>query len=101
MNKAYKSIPEKMGECPVCVGTGRVPLTEEDIKYSWNKDKKDKECCNCGGQKMFGTPKGFVPINKNGDPCTHKYVSKVGRWKSTTMHACELCNDNYTTDSSG
>jgi len=86
------------GTCPVCNGSGKVPLTENEKRYSWNKDKTDRECHNCGGQYMYGTAKGQVRLNKDGVPCTHKYTSRnVGR--CLTEYTCTDCGDRYQIDS--
>ena len=89
---------EGYGVCPVCNGTKEVPLTEDEKRYSWNKDKTHRNCHNCGGQKMYGAPQGEVKLNKEGVPCTHKYRSRtVGR--CLTEYTCENCGDRYEIDS--
>jgi len=86
------------GVCPICNGAKEVPLTAGELKYSWNKDKTHRNCHNCGGQKMYGTPQGEVRLNKEGVPCTHKYRSRtVGR--CLTEYTCENCGDRYEIDS--
>lgn len=86
------------GTCPVCNGTGEVPLTDYDKQWSWNKDKTHKECSNCGGQYMYGKGRGQVRLNKDGVPCTHKYTSRnVGR--CLTEYTCSDCGDRYEIDS--
>jgi len=73
---------EGYGICPVCNGS-------DEFK-----------CTNCGGQYMYGTPKGIVRLNKEGLPCTHKYVgSNVGR--CLTQYVCEHCSDRFQVDSGG
>ena len=55
-------------------------------------------CNNCGGQYMFGRPTGQVRLNKDGEPCTHQYVSKyIGR--CLTEYFCVWCADKHTIDS--
>lgn len=86
------------GTCPVCNGTGKLPLTEDDKRYSWNRDRTHKECYNCGGQKMYGRGTGKVRLNKNGEPCVHKYTSRtIGR--CLTEYTCSDCGDRYEIDS--
>ena len=84
--------------CPVCKGFGKLPLEESEKRYSWNKDRTHKECCNCGGQYMYGKGHGTVQMNKNGEPCTHKYTGRtVGR--CLTEYTCSDCGDRYQIDS--
>ena len=86
------------GTCPVCNGTGKLPLTDNDKRYSWNKDRTHKECYNCGGQKMYGNGIGQVRLNKAGEPCVHKYTRRtVGR--CLTEYRCSECGDSYQIDS--
>jgi len=86
------------GTCPVCNGTGEVPLTDYDKRWSWNKDKTHKQCSNCGGQYMYGKGRGQVRLNKDGVPCTHKYTSRtIGR--CLTEYTCSECGDRYEIDS--
>lgn len=86
------------GTCPVCNGTGEVPLSDREKAYSWNRGKEHGPCYNCGGQYMFGTPRGKVKLNTNGVPCTHSYTSKtVGR--CLTEYTCTHCGDRYQIDS--
>jgi hypothetical protein len=87
------------GVCPVCNGTGQLPLTDAEKKYSWNKDRTHGNCYNCGGQYMSMNPKGKVPLDKNGQPCTHKYTRRtVGR--CLNEYTCDNCGDRYQIDSS-
>lgn len=86
------------GTCPVCNGTGQVPLTENEKRYSWNKDKTHRDCSNCGGQYMYGKGRGQVRLNKSGEPCVHKYTSRtIGR--CLTEYTCSDCGDRYEIDS--
>jgi hypothetical protein len=90
---------EGYGVCPICNGTKEVPLTEDEKRYSWNKDKTHRGCHNCGSQYMYGTPRGEVRLNKEGVPCTHNYHSRtIGR--CLTEYTCENCGDRYEIDSS-
>ena len=89
---------KEYGTCPVCNGEGKVPLTEQEKKWSWNKDRTHAECYNCGGQYMYGKGRGQVALNKEGNPCVHKYSSRnVGR--CLTEYTCDNCGDRYQIDS--
>ena len=47
---------------------------------------------------MYGNGIGQVRLNKNGDPCTHKYTSRtIGR--CLTEYRCSECGDRYEIDS--
>ena len=89
------------GTCPVCNGSGRKPAG--DYKYKnviagYDKESDTLPCTNCGGQYMFGSPKGQVRLNRDGEPCHHKYSSKtVGR--CLTEYTCSECGDRYQIDS--
>lgn len=86
------------GTCTVCDGSGKLLLSESELKYSWNKDRTHKECNNCGGQYMYGLGKGQVRLNKAGVPCVHKYTGRnVGR--CLTQYICTDCGDSYQIDS--
>lgn len=91
------------GVCPVCNGSGRmaVPDAQQQYKksiYGYDPVTDSLPCCNCGGQRQFGRPTGEVRLNKNGDPCTHKYHSAtVGR--CLTKYTCEHCGDSFEIDS--
>ena len=91
------------GTCPVCNGSGRVSVPEHQQRYKHVYAGYDAEtdtlgCTNCGGQYMYGTPSGEVRLNKEGQPCTHKYTSKtVGR--CLTEYTCSECGDRYQIDS--
>lgn len=91
---------ENSGVCPKCNGTCQIPLTEEEKKYSWYKGKTHRDCDNCGGQYMYGTPTGKVPLRKdNGEPCLHEYVGRnAGR--CYTIYTCKHCGSTYDIDSS-
>lgn len=89
------------GVCPVCNGNGRVPAGDHRYKSviaGYDKNTDTFGCMNCGGQYMYGSPKGTVKLNKSGVPCTHRYSSKtVGR--CLTEYTCEHCGDRYQIDS--
>jgi hypothetical protein len=91
------------GICPVCNGSCRVPLSPEQQKYKhvysgYDKSTDTLACNNCGGQYMFGNPRGDVRLNKQGEPCTHLYQSSnAGR--CLTNYRCSHCDDQYQIDS--
>lgn len=88
----------KYGTCPVCEGTGQLPLTDYDKKWSWNKDRTHKQCYNCGGQTMGQKGYGQVRLNKEGQPCVHEYTSRtIGR--CLTEYTCKHCGHKYEIDS--
>ena len=92
------------GVCPVCNGTKRMSVPDYNrpyVKNGWwgysaEDDKMD--CGNCGSQYMYGRPSGEVRLNKEGNPCHHKYTSRtVGR--CLTQYTCADCGDSYQIDS--
>jgi len=91
------------GVCPVCNGSGRVPVPESMVRYKdmiagYEAATDTFGCMNCGGQRMYGSPSGRVRLNKAGQPCTHRYTSKtVGR--CLTEYTCSECGDSYQIDS--
>jgi rubredoxin len=91
------------GTCPVCNGSGRVPVPEHLQKYKgviagYDKDSDTVQCRNCGGQYMYSKSTGQVKLNSEGVPCTHSYTSKtVGR--CLTEYTCSHCGDVYQIDS--
>ena len=89
------------GTCPVCNGSGRVAAGDYKYKHvvaGYDKETDTLKCTNCGGQYMFGTPRGEVRLNKEGVPCTHSYTSQtVGR--CLTQYTCQHCGDSYQIDS--
>ena len=89
------------GTCPVCNGSGRRPAGDYQYKNviaGYDKESDTLPCTNCGGQYMFGSPKGQVRLNREGQPCHHKYSSKtVGR--CLTEYTCSECGDRYQIDS--
>ena len=86
------------GVCPVCNGTCQVELTDEEKTRSWNKDKTHRNCHNCGGQYMYGSPKGEVRLNTEGVPCKHSYTSQSDG-RCLTGYTCKHCGDRYQIDS--
>ena len=86
------------GICPVCNGTKEVALTESELTYSWNKGKTHCPCRNCGGQTMYGTSTGEVPLNKEGQPCKHSYTS-TDNGRCLTTYTCVHCGYRYQIDS--
>ncbi len=101
--KAYTVIPEGKHECPVCNGTGRVPVPEHSQKYKkmtagYCAADDTFGCRNCGGQTMSLTPRGYVSANKDGVACTHSYKSQtIGR--CLTRYTCVHCTERYDIDS--
>lgn len=86
------------GTCPVCSGTTKILLSEDEKKWSWNKDKTHADCRNCGGQYMFGRASGVVNTDYGGQPCVHTYESSnAGR--CLTNYRCIHCGDSYQIDS--
>jgi uncharacterized protein YbaR (Trm112 family) len=91
------------GTCPVCNGSGRVPVSPEQQQYKHVYSGYDQHtdtlgCNNCGGQYMFGRPTGEVALRPDGTPCHHNYTSKtVGR--CLTEYTCQHCNNRYQIDS--
>lgn len=94
---------EGYGVCPVCNGTGRESVTPELEKYKrvisgYDEETDTFSCRNCGTQYMFGKPLGIVPLNKEGNPCTHSYtIETVG--KSFHKYYCKHCGDTFHVDS--
>lgn len=94
---------EGYGMCPLCAGSGRVTVPENMDRYKhviagYDKETNTLGCTNCGGQYMYGKPKGEVRLNKQGDPCKHSYKSSiVGR--CLTQYICDHCSDSYQIDS--
>jgi hypothetical protein len=92
-----------LGICPVCNGSGRVPVPAHQQKYktvyaSYDADTDTLSCNNCGGQTMFGRPTGKVPLNHSGEPCVHQYTSRnIGR--CLTEYTCSECGHRYEIDS--
>lgn len=87
MTVIYTTLPANTGTCPVCNGTGQAE--------HWGRMG---DCRNCGGQAMYGTPKGYVPLRKDGTPCKHEYdVSSGGR--CYTLYDCKHCGHHYGIDS--
>jgi len=89
------------GPCPVCQGNKRVPAGDHKYKHvmaGYDPTTDTLECRNCGGQYMWGGPRGEVPLNRDGIPCTHLYDSAtVGR--CLTQYTCRHCGDTHTIDS--
>ena len=91
------------GTCPVCNGSGRVAVPEDQQRYKhvyagYDAETDTLACSNCGAQYMFGRPTGQVRLNKEGQPCKHKYTSQtVGR--CLTEYTCSECGDRFQIDS--
>jgi hypothetical protein len=91
------------GTCPVCNGSGRMPVPEWGQKYKriiagYDKVTDTFKCNNCGGQYMMGVPSGQVNLREDGTPCTHDYdAKKLGN--CYYGHVCKHCGDQYAIDS--
>ena len=91
------------GVCPVCNGSGKMPISNFAERFKTHLAGYDKEtdtlsCNNCGGQRMYGSPTGMVNLREDGTPCTHAYTSEtVGR--CLTQYTCKHCGDRYQIDS--
>ena len=91
------------GTCPVCNGSGRRAVEAHEQRYknvyaSYDAATDTLACNNCGGQYMYGQPRGTVRLNKDGEPCRHQYTSRtVGR--CLTQYTCSHCGDSYQIDS--
>ena len=86
------------GICPICNGLGKVPLDAVEAKYSYNAGKTHSECHNCGGQEMFGKGTGRVPLNREGQPCVHKYTG-VQQGRCYYRYTCIHCGSSHSIDS--
>lgn len=85
--------------CPVCNGSCKVELTEQEKKYSWNVGKTHKECVNCGGQTMYGKATGLTyPRRDNGEPCVHDY-DVYNRGRCYHQYVCKHCGFSHYIDS--
>lgn len=94
------------GTCPVCNGTlrqGLEPLNAESEK-KWNRSydaaTETIACQNCMPKGMFAppTPTGIVSLNKDGEPCKHRFHSEtIGRCYH--RYTCIHCGDSFTIDS--
>jgi hypothetical protein len=96
-------IPAGCGLCPVCNGSGRRALFPTEVQYKkimagYDAATDTMPCNNCGGQTMFGRPLGYVPLNKDGQPCRHEYIGRnAGR--CYTIYTCTKCSSHYDIDS--
>ena len=91
------------GTCPVCNGSGRVPVPESMERYKnvisgYDAQTDTLPCTNCGAQYMFGRATGQVRLREDGRACKHEYSSRtVGR--CLTEYTCKHCGDRYQIDS--
>lgn len=91
------------GVCPVCNGTCRVPVPADQQRHKtvvagYDSATDTFKCTNCGGQYMFGSPKGEVNLRPDGTPCKHEYTGTViGR--CYTRYICKHCGDSHSIDS--
>ena len=91
-------------QCPVCQGTCRMPVPEQSQQYKnviagYDKHTDTFPCNNCGGQYMYGKPRGTVPLRADGTPCKHDYWRTPTQWRSVTKYKCAECGDTYEIDS--
>lgn len=121
------SAPTAQGTCPACDGTTRIPVGEQSRRYlrynaRWGHwgiagyqpagpgpfvDGQGYEggtlpCTNCGGQTMFGTPTGLVPLRADGTPCLHTYAehsTPQERQRGAHRYRCTGCGERNTIDS--
>jgi len=98
-DSSWYPIPAGYKQCPVCEGTGVVPLDEKELTYSWNKGATHRACCNCGGQTMSGRALGYTKIDPGTDlGCKHTFVGRnAGR--CYTIYTCTKCGTHYDIDS--
>ncbi len=92
---------EGYGICPVCNGSGRKPagnILSKTVYAGYDKETDTLNCNNCGGQYMYGTPKGEVKLREDGAPCTHSYSSQAAG-RCLTKYTCKHCNDVFNIDS--
>lgn len=100
---ASKSPSQPTGTCPVCYGTGRtsaaaLPYAANCAGYDYASDTIP--CTNCGGQRMFGTPSGRVPLRADGTPCRHDYIADKSKSRNCyNVYTCRHCGDSYDIDS--
>jgi len=96
---SWYPVPKGYDTCPVCQGTGKIELTEQELAYKWNTGKTHRACCNCGGQDMSGKAMGYTRIDPaNGKGCTHSFTGRnAGR--CYTIYTCTKCGYNYDIDS--
>lgn len=90
------------GTCPVCNGTLRRPAVEQPDYYryfhGYDAATHTLPCINCGGQYMFSGPKGIVPLNSLGVPCTHEYQYRLAG-RCYHEYICKHCGDKHYIDS--
>jgi hypothetical protein len=100
----------RIGTCPVCNGTTRRPINEDEHYlrnlsskeaswYGYDKETDTRKCGNCGPRGMFAGPSdGKVHLKPDGLPCKHRYHEEtIGRCYHQST--CEHCGDSYTIDS--
>lgn len=91
------------GTCPVCKGTCRVPVPQDQQQYKTSRSGYDPAtdtfpCTNCGAQYMFGVSTGLVKLDHSGQPCTHQYEYKLAG-RCYHRYTCKNCGDVYYIDS--
>ena len=99
--------PMLTGVCPVCNGSKRQPCSQERgtdwLKHvaSYDPETHTVSCSNCAIKGMNSNhkePLGYVPLDKDGNPCTHKFIEKkLGNcWYQYT---CANCGESHQIDS--
>jgi len=93
-----------IGVCPVCTGSCRVALQENQQRYAaviagYDAVTGTVPCSNCGGQYQFSCATGQVPLTPTGKTCTHSYTG-LNAARCLTTYTCDHCGDCYQIDSS-
>ena len=90
----------KMGTCPVCGGSGRVPAVglHASVRAGYDRLTHTHPCNNCGGQTMICRGTGRVFLRPDGTPCKHEYTHEL-LGNCYHGYTCKHCGDIYTIDS--
>ena len=91
----------KTGICPVCNGSTRIDAGNykyREVIASYRKEDNTLACRNCGGQTMYGTASGTVPLRSDGTPCKHEYV-EYKKGNCYYVYICKHCGHSYDIDS--
>jgi hypothetical protein len=100
IDRSWYPIPVGHDTCPVCEGTGLVPLKESELGYSWNKGKTHRQCTNCGGQTMSCKALGYTKIDPaTGKGCIHHVTERLAG-RCYHIYTCTKCKFSYDIDSS-
>lgn len=97
------NIPLNHGICPVCNSSLRQDAGE-GVYRAWAAGYRAADntipCQNCGGQEMFGEPRGYVRLRADGTPCTHNYsVVQHARYSHVHSLVCSDCGATHELDS--